>query len=319
MAREDVTWVTIDRVSLTAVDESSDYFQRLRNKRILVVDDDEFFLALITELLKHRFAEINVASTGEEGLEIMRADPHDLMLLDISLPDMTGFDLRERLRRDRRFNFLPFIYLSSYRAFTGQIRHLDITADDFMTKPVDHEELINRVYLCLARIERYRSMAVQDPLTGLFNRLTLFDTWDRLRSMCQRKEEPMSVVMLDLDHFKEVNDTYGHLAGDDALCHVADVLRDGLRKTDVIFRIGGEEIMILMPYCNGPEAVNRVDSLRKQLNETPVNSGGVAFSVTFSAAAIEDQWQTEKDDIFSAVDAKMYEAKAGGRNRVLLA
>lgn len=273
------------------------------------------------------------AETGERTLEVAREKSKTLdgVLLGLSLPDIHGWDVLHQLRLDTETENVPVVLLlPSPPTENEQIRLLDAGAVDFVVLPLHEGLFAAKLRAVCARSHALREArhklqfalenAAQDPLTGLFNR-RYFER--RLReevAHARRHKRPFSLVMLDLDHFKLVNDTFGHEDGDRVLCHVADVIREQLREDDVACRLGGEEFVLLLRMTGGLAARAVANRLRVALASKPIamGHGGELRRVTLSAgvAAADERNAFAAEDILARADATLYRAKHLGRNRV---
>jgi two-component system, cell cycle response regulator len=230
---------------------------------ILVVDDNPDNLEIISTRLRFRGYDVAVAERGEEAIaKVHEVDP-DLILLDIMMPDMDGYEVARRIRRKKDLAYIPIIVVTARDSTEDKVTGLDAGADDYLTKPINFPELEARVRSML-RIKRLQDqleeknreleqLSIRDGLTGLYNHRHLHELLAEEYERSRRTGEPVSVVMLDLDRFKEVNDTYGHQAGDRVLEELADILRESAREIDRLGRYGGEEFMAILPDSD-PEA-----------------------------------------------------------------
>lgn len=272
------------------------------------------------------------AESGEHALEVAveRAETLDCILLGLTLSDVHGWEVLRRLLAEKETAHIPVMLVVPSRPSDAEIIHLlEAGAAYHVSLPLNGPLLQAKLRSICARAHASRELrhklryalenAAHDPLTGLFNR-RYFER--RLReevAHARRHRRPFSIVMLDLDHFKLVNDTYGHEDGDRVLCHVADVIRGLLREDDVACRHGGEEFVILLRTTGGLAARTVANRLRTALAQRPLAIGsGELRHVTFSAgvAAADDRNAYEAEDILSRADVALYRAKRLGRNRV---
>lgn len=291
---------------------------------VLVIDDSPD----IHRLLKVRLAEENVtllaAMSGRDGIEVARQQQPDLILLDVGLPDLGGFDVCRQLKADVETRSIPVIFLTGASDTVNKVTGLDLGAVDYIVKPFDVAELRARVRAAL-RTVRYQKLLAQqaqlDGLTGLWNRVYLDTRLREMLSACVRYERRMCVAMLDVDHFKGVNDRYGHPFGDRVLEFVADTLRGNTRLSDVPCRYGGEEFAILFPDTDLMAATGLCDRLRARIAEHKWRQRQDDFVVTVSIGVASGPEETDLDAaaerIIREADEALYTAKQSGRNRVL--
>jgi two-component system, cell cycle response regulator len=225
--------------------------------RILVVDDNPDNVEIIATRLRSRDYEVEEASRGEDALERIEADPPDLVLLDVMLPGIDGYTVARRIKSHASFQFIPVILVTARDSTEDKVAGLDAGADDYLTKPINFPELEARVRSML-RIRELQSelelknrelerLSITDGLTGLFNHRHVHEIVREEFERAKRSGEPLSVVMIDLDFFKDVNDQYGHQAGDAMLRGMAHILRETAREIDKLGRYGGEEFIGVLP------------------------------------------------------------------------
>ena len=304
--------------------------------KLLVVDDDADSRRLLSISLGRAGHQVVEADGGEEGWEQFQRERTRLVIIDWMMPGLDGMGLIGRIRASEADGYTYIIMLTALREKPQVISGLEAGADDYLTKPFDPEELAARVSIgerILKLQERLmdsrRSMetlAMHDTLTGLLNRRAIHDR--ALAELNRRRRgsahDPLSVIMLDIDHFKSINDSYGHDAGDRALQLVAELLAGQLRSYDGVGRWGGEEFLMLLPGTALGEACAVAERIRANLaTAKPALPDGtrVALSASLGVAAIDEseagpvgeQWL---DHLVHAADQALYRAKSHGRNRV---
>ena len=242
----------------------------------------------------------------------------DLILMDTRLPGMDGISLARLVRQDSRFSLTPIVFLTSNDTVAEQIEALSAGADHFLIEPVDRELLTHLVINRAERGRRLREMVHRDGLTGLLNHATLMAELEHAVEYARRHGESFAFLMIDVDHFKRVNDRYGHIAGDQVLLHVARVFQTTARASDLIGRYGGEEFGMILRRTDRTGAGILAQKLRVALAEQPaVISAGetIPVRVCIGIAAYPDDAATA-GDLAQLADAALYRAKAGGRDRV---
>ena len=245
------------------------------------------------------------------------------------MPGLDGFAFLERFKAWPRDADVPFIVLTGQDAVDKKVRALEAGASDYLTKPFEPAELIARakVHLKLKALqdelkeanERLSVLAVTDPLTGLFNRRHFVDLLGRELDRARRHDASLALLVLDVDHFKAINDTHGHQAGDRVLEAIARKLEASLRRHDVIARYGGEEFVVLLPETGRTEAAAAGEKLRDAIAGAPFReTAGIPVTVSIGAATFPDRGIEDADDLLKRADDALYRAKAWGRDRVAM-
>lgn len=298
--------------------------------RILVVDDNRDNVEIIATRLRFRGYTIDEASDGATALERVQKNPPDLMLLDVMLPDIDGYEIARRLKNDDNMPFIPIILVTARDTTQDKVAGLDAGADDYLTKPINFPELEARVRSML-RIKRLQDeieeknrqlerLSISDGLTGLFNHRHIHHLLHEEFERADRIGERLSVAMFDLDRFKSVNDTHGHQAGDRVLEQMADILRESAREIDRLGRYGGEEFMVLLPGTSIEDAEVFVERVRHEVARRPFSIGkDEPLHMTTSAgiATYPDPSIADPETLVRLADEALYAAKASGRNRVI--
>jgi diguanylate cyclase (GGDEF)-like protein len=298
--------------------------------QVLVVEDSAVYRKLITDQLGSWGFEATVAKSGAEAWRLLEEPSSPkLVLLDWVLPDLDGIELCQRIRRaGSSRHYVYVILLTSKEGRQNMLDAMDAGADDYLMKPFDGSELKARMLvgnrildlqeeLVTAR-ESMRHAATHDSLTGLMNRGEVLQVLDRELERARRESKPVGVILADVDHFKAVNDSLGHLYGDEALKEVTRRLRSKLRVYDGLGRYGGEEFLLLLPGCDLANAIERGNQLRKFVASKPVVSAGVErlISISMGVAAWEGSERCDVEALLGQADAGLYAAKEKGRNRV---
>jgi len=286
--------------------------------RILAVDDDPTMLLVTQTLLEARGHEV---TTLDDSLrfwdELRRVEPA-LLLLDIDMPGASGIELCRVLRNDPRWAAVPIVVMTARRDSDIVQEVFAAGADDLLVKPVVGSDLATRVENRLDRFRLHQVLADTDTLTGLANRRTSKNALGQLLRLASRFDKPVCLAELDLDHFKSVNDRYGHAAGDAALRRLGDLLRRDFRDEDVTARWGGEEFLVGMYRQSREEGVERINELLQTFRKEEFTADNGQFSLTFSAGVAE--YPADGDDIdglYRAADEALYRAKSAGRDQVM--
>ncbi len=285
---------------------------------ILIVEDSLTQATLFSMQLKHAGMETRVVSDPMQIFLHLQDFNPDLILMDIYMPGCTGMELAQVIRQIEDFDSVPIVYLSAETDVERQLEAMRQGADDFLTKPINPAHLISAVKSRVERYRRLRAMMMFDGLTGLLNHTTTKENLAREFLRARREGTPLSFAMLDLDHFKAVNDEYGHPIGDRVLKSLAHMLRQRLRRTDILGRYGGEEFAIILPNTPTEAAYHLLDELRASFAAILQRAEEASFSVTFSCGIASAPPTTSPADLSAAADRALYKAKRSGRNRVCL-
>lgn len=307
-------------------------------KRILVVDDNADNIQLLRARLEARGYIVEEAPDGEVALErVFTNPPPDLILLDVMMPKIDGFEVVRRIKSDETLPFIPVIMQTALDSTESMVQGLDAGADDYVSKPVNFRELDARVksllrikglQSALAQRERelsvanaqLRIMSSTDVLTGVANRRSLEERLHEMWEHSIRLHEPLSVVMCDIDHFKRVNDDFGHQAGDAVLQQFAKLLQAEAREIDRVGRYGGEEFVLLLPGTVLDAAVTFAERIRESVERAEFRYGdGQTLQKTMSCgvAAWPHPLVNDPEALIKAADDALYAAKETGRNRVI--
>lgn len=285
---------------------------------VLIVDDVRVNLQTLAHILSDDYT-IKIALGGLEAIEQAQKEPlPDLILLDVGMPEVNGYDVCKILQGNIATVDIPVIFVTGKDSVEDEEYGLSLGAVDYITKPIRPVIVKARVktHIALKRHrDELRTMATRDPLTGLYNRRYLTDALMSKVARAKRHSDALSVIMADVDYFKKINDTHGHLVGDEVLKSVAQTLSEGARREDIVARFGGEEFILVMEHCSTEDARLKAEELRQKIQllhpkELDVTSSfGVAgLSETISDCTL----------LFTAVDKALYEAKESGRNRVVV-
>lgn len=287
---------------------------------ILVVDDNPDKLMLLEAALKLAGYHVSTATDGEEALAVVASFTPDLIITDVMMPRMNGYELAEKIRSNPRTRFIPVIMQTAAgRSSQDSLRASEVGALGYITDPTDMDLLLARTRTLLefkAYLDVCEEAAFTDHLTGLANRRRFERQLDREVSRTLRYAHPFSLVMLDIDNFKCVNDTFGHHAGDEVIRGLGRVLQEGTRGIDLAARIGGEEFAILLVETGQSGALEVAERLRVAIRDMIVTGVG-QVSASFGVAECPIGGQTSSEMLNSA-DVALYEAKRSGRDRVVV-
>ena len=287
--------------------------------KILIVDDSASLADYYSEALQAEGMEVRVVTDPLTTLEVMGDFYPELILMDLHMPMCNGLELAKVIRQQGIYLSTPIVFLSSEQNLQVQLDAMDTGADAFLTKPIQVSHLVASVSAKLKRYRKLRTFMVRDGLTGLLNHTKTKEELDIEVLRAQRQNKTLVYAMLDVDLFKQVNDTYGHAAGDRVLKTLSRMLQQRLRKTDIIGRYGGEEFAIILKDTNVASAFATLDEIRKAFGLIAHHAEGGDFFVSFSCGLAEYPTFTSATEMSQHADMAMYEAKKAGRNRIVIA
>jgi diguanylate cyclase (GGDEF)-like protein len=296
--------------------------------RVLIADDSLVVRAVVRSGLEDEGYDVFEAVDGATALDQCRQDPPDVVLLDVEMPGLDGYEVLCELKADDDLRDIPVVFLTSRASTADIVTGLRGGAHDYLKKPFEPAELLARVSSAvhvkqlqdqlLQRNAELDRLSRTDGLTGLYNRWHLEHELARLHSDAVRHRDPLCVLILDLDHFKRINDTHGHAAGDQVLRTFADRMSSELRSGDIGGRWGGEEFLAVLPRTDLEGAVEIADRIRSAVAAEPVTIDGVRIDVTTSGGcALGPGPSSER--LVDCADTALYRAKLEGRNRITAA
>ena len=287
---------------------------------ILIVDDEMPIRHLMSLLLKG-FGTIEMAGSGKEALEKVNVINPDLIILDVLMPEMNGYEVCQTIKGNDKTSSIPIVFLTANSSNEDEEYGLEIGAADFIRKPISPRILSARVSNILNLQQATRKLeliASTDPLTGAFNRRHLDLVGKNELSRSKRNNSTFTILMLDIDHFKGVNDTYGHDIGDEALIETVAVIKKNIRGEDLLFRLGGEEFAVMLPETTKLAAFDTAKRIRIAISEIVIQTPIAPLCFTLSIGIAEN---TPVDDdidvILKRADEALYQAKSSGRNKVI--
>lgn len=289
--------------------------------KVMVVDDEPHILASLRSLLEPWGLIVTTLEDPRHFWETLEASSPDLLILDINMPHINGIELCQVVRNDSLWGGLPILFLTAYTDAEIVNQVFAAGADDFVTKPIVGPELVTRIINRLERIKLLRSLAETDPLTRVANRQKSSQDLEKFLRLSQRYQQPFCLAILDLDHFKQINDRYGHATGDLVLRQMGQLLMQSFKSEDVVARWGGEEFVVGMYGMNRSEGVQRIVKVLKALYQQKFNTPDHSLlRVTFSAGVAEYPGDgADLQSLYQSADAALYQAKLAGRNRVFSA
>ena len=285
--------------------------------RVLVVDDEPEIAEYHSLILEDAGMLTKVAHEPESVLEAVDEFRPDLLLMDMYMPGCSGREVAKLIRQIPDFVSLPIVFLSGETDTKKQFSAMRVGAEGFLTKPILPENLISEVALRAERMRTLRALMARDSLTGLFNHTTTTQLLESAIIAARRQNGLLSFAMIDLDHFKLVNDTHGHSIGDQVLLALARVLQQRLRKSDLVGRYGGEEFAVIMDNATPEMALQIMEQLREDFSKLVFEAGGSRFSCTFSCGIASFPPLNDMESLRDAADKALYQAKRADRNCVM--
>jgi len=301
---------------------------------VLLVEDNKTQAAIIKDFLEKNGYRVSTVEDGMSAFKAAKTSNVDIILLDRILPDIDGSDVCRWLKLDQATRDIPVIMLTARGEMADKVSGLEAGADDYLPKPFDESELNARIYVRLRSktnqdelkkknrqledmLTRVESLAIMDPLTGIYNRRRFETIFNSEFKRATRYQLPLSCMMIDIDHFKKVNDTLGHQEGDTVLKELSQVVQATIREVDTPARWGGEEFVVLSPNTTLENGLRAAERVRKAVaNHSFTGMDGKKVTVSVGVAAIPAPDLDSQDKLIHAADIAMYTAKKNGRNRV---
>ncbi len=292
----------------------------MENKKILIVDDTVSNLDILEELLKEYIVISSIS--GKDALEAVQEEQIDLILLDIMMPELDGYKVCKKLKANSQTNTIPIIFITAKNDEQSIEMAYDIGGNDYITKPFLPKELLARVKKELKiqdMMRDLRLLASTDPMTKLYNRRYFASTSKKIIGLAKRNKSEISIIIIDIDRFKNINDTYGHDAGDTVIIALAQELINNTRESDIACRYGGEEFTVLLPDTSISGARTVAENIRRNLENLTLGIKNKTINFTASigiSSILKKEKSVEK--ALKRADEALYEAKKNGRNRVCI-
>ncbi len=296
--------------------------------KVLVIDDNAVIIRLASLLLAKKGHCVQTANNGSDGIALAKSFKPHVILLDVMMPEIDGYEVCRCLKAVAETKDIPIIILTSRAEIIDKVKGLELGAADYVQKPFDHEELQARVATQVKmkilwdelqeKNKLLEELVKKDGLTNLYNHRYFHDRMVEEFNRCKRYGLSVSCVLMDIDFFKKINDTYGHQAGDEILRKLAEIILASIRDVDIAARYGGEEFALILPHTSIENAVKFSERLRSSVAETDFQFDGNSIKVTVSlgVAAFPVNDPKTHTDIIRFADEALYTAKTSGRNRV---
>ena len=287
--------------------------------RVLIIDDDPRICKYYKTILSEAGMETMFCNEPLKTFDALAEFRPELIIMDLYMPECRGKELAAVIRQDPAFDSVPIVFLSAEDDLLKQLDVMTIGGDDFLTKPIRPEHLVMAVHSRARRFRSLRSLMLRDSLTGLLNHTTTKEHLDIEISRMRRENQSLAFAVIDLDHFKQVNDTYGHPTGDRVIKTLSSLLKQRLRSTDIIGRTGGEEFAVALSSVDADQAQQILNNIRIAFSTIRQKHEKGDFTVTLSCGIAMFPTYEDVPALTDAADQALYRAKDSGRNRVVLA
>jgi len=295
--------------------------------RVLYVEDSSVVAHVMLKILERLGLEVDHYTSATEAYEAFGTHAYDLVVSDILVEgEMSGMGLVSRIREQFPDKArVPILAVSGMDDITRRMELFRLGVNDFISKPVIEEEVVARVSNLISNKQLFDQVRAQrrhlyelamiDQLTGLYNRNSLAEFAKKAFSEANRHDFPLSLILIDVDHFKEINDTHGHLTGDEVLASLGEMLKNNCRDEDFAVRFGGEELMLILPHCPHQDAVQRAEELRHAVEQ--LHPSGIPMTASLGVTSRPQGQKVSMEDLFRIADKAVYQAKEQGRNQVV--
>lgn len=303
--------------------------------KIAALDDNVQNLKLISDILENDGYDVSLCLTINQLFDYLEVELPDIILLDVMLPDMNGFEVCKKINSMIPFNDIPIIFLSARTETMDIVNGLEVGGVDYITKPFRPIELLARIktHLEIKSIrdelkqknteltvlnEKLQEFAIKDPLTKLYNRRMMITKFEEEMSRCKRNQNPFSVILLDIDNFKRVNDKFGHNFGDEVLMIFSDILVTSKRLEDYVARWGGEEFLLILPSTDNNGAAIVAERVKEKIQEYEFKNGREIIHITATFGLAEYNYNDTVESIIKKADEALYYGKNNGRNQIVI-
>jgi diguanylate cyclase (GGDEF)-like protein len=292
----------------------------MKNKTILIVDDTPVNIGILNAILAEY--ETIGATSGKDAMEIIIEEKIDLILLDIMMPDIDGYEVCRKLKINSKTKDIPVIFITAKEDEDSIEKAFDVGGIDYITKPFKPKEVSARVknHLKMQDIQNeLKTLSSTDPMTKLYNRRYFTEISEKILKLSKREKNYLSIIILDIDNFKNINDIYGHSVGDKVIISLANKLSELQRTSDIICRYGGEEFIILLPSTNQENAKIVAEKIRKSVESLIITLSfdkNITFTISLGVSHIDLENEDNIEEGLKRADRALYKAKESGKNRV---
>lgn len=290
-------------------------------EKILVVDDNKWNVKLLQQILQDEQYEVYILESGSDVLEKSKFIKPDAILLDIMMPGIDGFEVCRLLKEEPETKDIPVIMVTAKTDGQDLKKAFNLGAFDYIKKPIDELEVISRLNSAISFREQQRKlekMAMKDGLTGLYNHRLILELFEKEYNKAKRNDKNIAFIMLDIDYFKNVNDSYGHRVGDEVLKGIANTIQKNSRKSDIVGRYGGEEFCAILPDISIDQANSVCERIRKvvERNTFKIGSNNINVTISIGICFKYSANNTNCEEMIIHADNALYRAKNTGRNRI---
>lgn len=287
--------------------------------KVLLVDDDVAILKLLENALTMEGYSVYICDDSESAMDFIAVTRPDIVILDIMMPEVDGFELLKKIKTKPELSSMHVIFLSSIKNIDDKIKGISLGADDYITKPFIIAEVVAKIETILKRSNKFKEKLLKDDLTGAYSRHFFKRRLDEEIERYKNEDAVFSIAIIDMDHYKVINEKYGYLAGDIVLKALGAYLIKNTGESGGVFRYGGQQFIVLLPGIAELEAFSMVDNLRKNFGQRSIPVAATFVSPTFSAGIMQvDERNITEDQLTGNAYRAMYQAKKQGRNRVVI-
>lgn len=291
--------------------------QQSRKYQIVIVDDQETMGTFYKAMLEQVGCEVLFFGSAKALFDCLDDLSPDMFLLDMMMPDVGGLEVAQMIRQEHKFDFAPIIFITGDELVKNRLAAIDAGADDVIVKSTSVSLITHQILTRLARASKVSAFVAKDALTGVLNHSQIIERANQAIRGCRRRKLKSAIAVIDVDLFKGVNDTYGHVVGDKVLCALGQLLENSVRETDIVGRYGGEEFVIVFDDCSVDDAANKVQLIKDVFSQMRFVSETNSFFVTFSAGLVDLSSFDNVMPAVAAADKALYKAKSDGRNKVI--
>lgn len=290
----------------------------IRPYRILLLDDQASIGIFYKSLLEDEHVEVLAINQAESIMAELESFHPDVFLLDMHMPNISGLEIARLLRQQSKYDYVPIIFLTSDDDINTKLEVLECGADDVIPKNTPPNIIVQQVNSRIQRGQEIRYLASRDSLTGVLNHGQIMDAAAHALRLASRHQKPTVIVMIDLDHFKDVNDKYGHVGGDKVLISLGQLLLQSVRDTDYVGRYGGEEFMVVFSDTDASIIENKLNNILTAFLQINFSVADKSFHCSFSAGLASSTHHEKLSELISSADAALYKAKESGRSRICM-
>jgi diguanylate cyclase (GGDEF)-like protein len=291
--------------------------QQNRKYHLVIVDDQKNTGTFYKAMLEQVGCEVTFFDSAKSLFETLDDLTPDMFLLDMMMPGVDGLEVARMIRQEHKFDFSPILFITGDELVETRLAAIDAGADDVISKSTAVNIITHQILTRLARASKVSAFVAKDALTGVLNHSQIVEQVNQTMRTTKRRKSKSTIVVIDVDHFKKVNDNYGHVVGDKVLCALGQLLANSIRETDTVGRYGGEEFVIVFEDCDVDDGANKVQLIKDAFSKMRFGTNDKEFGVTFSAGLINLGSFDNVMPAIAAADKALYKAKSDGRNRVV--